>query len=65
LAHSQQTPHTDAAGGFATAGTLNNSQPTRCRSQISPLHAMHDRILTGKAFSQLRAAFRKIGTSSG
>ena len=35
-AHSRQTPHTDAAGGFGTAGTLNSNQPTRRLSHISP-----------------------------
>jgi hypothetical protein len=64
-AHSQQMPHTEAAGGFGTAGTLNNSQPTRCLSHIRPLHAMHDFIRRGRASSQLRAALRRIGTSSG
>jgi hypothetical protein len=58
-------PHTVAAGGFGTAGTLNNSQPTRCRSHISPLHAMQERIRRGRASSQERAAFWRIGTSSG
>jgi hypothetical protein len=63
--HSQQTPHTDAAGGFATAGTLNSNQPTRRFSHIKPEHTMQDRIRRGRASSQLRAALRRIGTSSG
>ncbi|WP_144030818.1 hypothetical protein [Bradyrhizobium japonicum] len=60
-----QIPHTDAAGGFGTAGTLNNNQPTRCRSHIKPEHTMQDRIRRGRASSQERAAFFRIGTSSG
>lgn len=52
-----QTPHTDAAGGFGTVGTLSNSQPTRCLSHINPEHAMHDLIRRGSASSQARAAF--------
>ena len=43
-----QIPHTDAAGGFGTAGTLNNNQPTRCLSHIRPEHTMQALIRRGR-----------------